>query len=352
MILKIKTQLFFCTAAMLLLFCSCNGNKKEDTNKDLLINVSEVTSAQLENNKEFSFISKPIRSSQLSFRVGGPLEKLNVYPGNYYKKGEVIARIDPRDFIIRKQKAEAVYQRAKAEYERIKILFEQDNVSASAYEKANSEYMSSKMAYESASNELNDTKLIAPFSGYVGEVFLEEYVDVKASTPVLEFVDISKLKIEAYITEELAFSKKKLNNVELIFNSIKDKTYSAKVIDISKSTTKNNLSYMLTALVPNLDNSLLSGMSGKIKLDNNSSSKKIIISQLALCHDSSNGDYVWVVDPSSSKVTRRNVKIGSLLPSDMLIIEQGLEEGEILASSNLRFLSNDTQVSYEQNINL
>ena len=34
----------------------------------------------------------------LSFRVGGPLIELNVEEGDKVKKGQLLARIDPRDF--------------------------------------------------------------------------------------------------------------------------------------------------------------------------------------------------------------------------------------------------------------
>ena len=77
---------------------------------------------------------------------------------------------------------EAQYNQAKAEYERIEVLYRKNNVSASTFEKAKAEYISAKTAYETAMNELNDTRLVAPFDGYVGEVYIEEFQDVKASS--------------------------------------------------------------------------------------------------------------------------------------------------------------------------
>ena len=126
-----------------------------------------------------------------------------MYAGNYYKRGEVIAEIDPRDFRIRKERSEALYNQAKAEFERIKVLYGKKNVSASAFEKAKADYVSAKTAYETAVNELNDTRLIAPFDGYVGQVYIEEFQDVKASQPVISFVDLGQLKLEAYVTRRL-----------------------------------------------------------------------------------------------------------------------------------------------------
>lgn len=110
----------------------------------------------------------PFRTSELSFRVGGPISNFEVYAGNYYRKGEVIATIDDRDFLIRKEQTQAVYDQAKAEFERIGALYEKNNISASTYEKTKAEYTSAKTAFQTAANELNDTRLVAPFDGYVG----------------------------------------------------------------------------------------------------------------------------------------------------------------------------------------
>ena len=189
---------------ILLCFCmmlfSCKDAEQKDRQQGMVVRVTQAVKPSEGDQKEFSFISKPFRTSELSFRVGGPIKRFEVYAGTYYKRGEVIAEIDPRDFRIRKERMEAQYNQAKAEYERIEVLYRKNNVSASTFEKAKAEYISAKTAYETAMNELNDTRLVAPFDGYVGEVYIEEFQDVKASQPVISFVDLGQLKLEAYVT--------------------------------------------------------------------------------------------------------------------------------------------------------
>ena len=88
--------------------------------------------------KNSLFIARPFRTSELSFRVGGPIDRFDVYAGNRYQQGSIIAEIDPRDFRIRKERAEAIYHQAKAEFERIQKLYDKGNISASTYEKSKS----------------------------------------------------------------------------------------------------------------------------------------------------------------------------------------------------------------------
>lgn len=126
-----------------------------------------------------------LRTSELLFRVGGSIDRFEVYAGNYYPQGSVIVEIDPRDFRIRKERTEAVYTQMRTEFERIQKLYEKNNISSSQYEKTRADYIAVKTAFATASNELEDSRLIAPFNGYVSEVYIEKLQDVRAAQPVL-----------------------------------------------------------------------------------------------------------------------------------------------------------------------
>ena len=200
------------------LFTSCAGGGDEKK-QDFIINTTKAVSVSGIANKEFSFIAQPFRTSELSFRVGGPIDRFDVYAGNHYKQGSIIAEIDPRDFRIRRERAEAVYQQAKAEFGRIQKLHDMGNISASAYEKAKADYTTAKAAFNTAAYELEDTRLIAPFNGYVGEVYIEKFQDVKATQPVISFIDIDRLKIEVYVTQDIAYAAQSLDSIQIRFDA-------------------------------------------------------------------------------------------------------------------------------------
>lgn len=338
-------KVFFMMLGAVCVLSSCSNGKSSQAPA---LSVKTVQTASLVggDSKEFSFIAQPFRTSELSFRVGGPIKGFDVYAGNRYGKGGLIAQIDPRDFLIRKERSEAVYNQAKAEFERIQTLYEKNNVSASMYEKAKAEYTIAKTAFETAANELKDTKLVAPFNGYVGEVYIEKYQDVKPTQPVLSFIDLDQLKIEIYVTQEIAYAAQSLDSVQIRFDTCPDQTYKARIQEVSKGTTKNNLSYLLTALLPNPDGKLLAGMSGKAVLEIQPTQLSgVSIPQSALCHRPAEGDYVWVVEKGSSQVKRRNVKVGDLLPNGRVAVIEGLDEDETIATSGLRFLSDGMEIT-------
>ena len=65
-----KVLLFMCA---LTLTVSCAAPKHEKKSENIIVNVATATNMASVNQKEFSFISKPFRTSDLSFRVGGPI---------------------------------------------------------------------------------------------------------------------------------------------------------------------------------------------------------------------------------------------------------------------------------------
>ena len=301
--------------AALLSSCAAEGNDKK---QDLIVKTTQAVPVSHQGDKEFSFIARPFRTSELSFRVGGPIDRFDVYAGNRYQQGSIIAEIDPRDFRIRKERAEAIYHQAKAEFERIQKLYGKGNVSASTYEKAKADYITAKTTFNTASYELEDTHLIAPFNGYVGEVYIEKFQDVKATQPIISFIDIDQLKLEIYVTQDIARAAQALDTIQVRFDAQPDKVYNAKIMEISKGTTRNNLSYLLTALLPNKEGKLLA-----------------------------EGDYLWVVNSKTQQVTKRKVKKGDLLPNGYVSITEGLYPDETVANSGLRFLSDGMKISVE-----
>ncbi|MGM9712541.1 MAG: efflux RND transporter periplasmic adaptor subunit [Prevotella sp.] len=332
-------------AIVLMLCLSCTG-KKPDTAEPVIVATSHPIAATQGGAEAFSFISQPWRTSELSFRVSGQIDRLEAYAGNSYRRGSIIAEIDSRDFRLRKEKAEATLRQMEAEFRRVEMLYKKENIPASMYEKTRADYIAAKTTYNEAVNNLNDTRLIAPFDGYIGDVYVERYQDVRAAQPVLSLIDISQLKMEIYITQDVARLAKRGGEVSLIFDTEPEKTYKARIVEVGKSTMEDNLSYCLTAMLPNNDGHLIAGMSGKAYLQQSSSKAAggVDIPLSALCHRPVDGDYVWTVDKTKSVVRKRKVESGQIQKDGMVRIVRGLSTDDLIATTGLRLLSDGMTV--------
>lgn len=175
----------------------------------------------------YTFISQPYRLSELSFRVGGPVHAFDVQQGQFFRKGQLIAAIDERDFVIQKQRTEALYRQAEVDYARISSLYAKDNISGMNYEQAKANYERTKADYEAAVNAWEDSRLYAPFDGYVQQAHIERYQDVKPSVPVVTFIDLSRIKVEAYVPEDMALQMRQKDSVACVvrFNALPDREF-------------------------------------------------------------------------------------------------------------------------------
>ena len=138
----------------------------------------------------------------------------------------------------------------------------------------------------------------------------------------------------------------KIKEVGVRFDVRSDAVYPAKVVEVSKSTTRNNLSFLLTALLPNKQGEWPAGISGKMLLDLPvaSPAPMVAVPQTALSHRPTEGDYVWTVDNTTGTVSKKKVVLGELLPNGKVEVKGGLQAGETVAVSKLRFLSEGTSV--------
>lgn len=206
--------------------CACSRTPQEQTSfprvKVVHAEVMEAPSLRC-----YTFISQPYRLSELSFRVGGLVHAFDVQQGQFFRKGQLIAAIDERDFVIQKQRTEALYRQAEVDYARISSLYAKDNISGMNYEQAKANYERTKADYEAAVNAWEDSRLYAPFDGYVQQAHIERYQDVKPSVPVVTFIDLSRIKVEAYVPEDMALQMRQKDSVACVvrFNTLPDREF-------------------------------------------------------------------------------------------------------------------------------
>lgn len=344
---------FLC--GVLCMMVSCGNAPEKETGKQA-VKVAHAQVVLKENERSYTFLSEPYRTTDLSFRVGGPVVTFEVQNGQFFRKGELIAAIDDRDFIIRKQRAEALFRQAEADYTRIANLYEKGNISGTNYEKAKADYERAKADFNTASNELNDTRLLAPFDGYVQKVNIDKYQDVSPSFPVVTLIDLSKIKAEVYIPEDLAVGLRAGGLKEwsdIRFKAMGDRSFRPDEVYVTQSTSENNISYLYTAILNNKDNSLFGGMAGTLSLrfptttttDNGlPSCTPVAIPQTAVCHNPEMGAYVWRVG-EDNRVSKTKVEIGSLMAGNRVEVLSGLASGDKVAVTRLSYLSEHEEVA-------
>ncbi len=100
-------------------------NKKSSHGKEAIKPVKPVKSIVVEKNetmgkRSFPALIKVAKEADLAFRVGGPIKEFNAVVGQKFSKGEIIAKIDERDFKIQILRLNAALEGASASLKAMK----------------------------------------------------------------------------------------------------------------------------------------------------------------------------------------------------------------------------------------
>ena len=130
-----------CLLTVFALLTSSCGKEEEVTEE--VVRPAKIMTIAFQGDVSVRRLPGKVRASQrvdLAFKVSGPLIELPIEEGQDVKKGEVIARILPRDFKTNLAKAKARALEAEQQYKRYKDLYIKKQVPKADFDRYKSEY--------------------------------------------------------------------------------------------------------------------------------------------------------------------------------------------------------------------
>jgi membrane fusion protein, multidrug efflux system len=320
----------------LLAGCSSESSEKPEP---LIRSVKVVAVSNNARAKTFSYtgVIKENSNTKVSFRVGGPLVQLNVKQGDFVKKGQLIASIDSRDYELNVAASKAQFEQAESEYERYQKLFDLKKLPANTLEKLKLAYEMNSTAFENAKNQLKDTKLFAPVSGYVFEKMAENHETIGPGQTILSIIDNDDLEVVIFAPES---NLKKLSNDLEVTCSVKNAGLSTVPLvlkSLSEKAGENQMFEIKFSFAVPMEN-VKPGMSAEVnikcKMDESGS---FYIPIEAVFHQDGT-DYVWVFSEPGGKVSKRKIEIGPLADQGMIQVRSGLGSNDKIVSAGIHFL--------------
>lgn len=281
--------------------------------------------------------------TSLSFRVGGPIENITVEPGDYVKAGDVIATIDQRDYMIQLRDFEAQLEQTKAEYERYKEIYEDGKLPENTFDKIKSGYLRIEAATDNARNQLNDTKLISPVSGYVYEKYAENHQTTGVGNPVVSIVDVSKLEVVIAVPEN------QLNTIKQIdygYLSVDNANIREKQVELSRVSEKSRQDglYEVRFSFQNHDEYMVNpGMSADLSIQYSRNKSSQFVAASALFHQASD-TFVWKYSPSKKVVSKCKVKVKNIVNDGQVEVISGISSGDMIVTAGVHNISDGQKV--------
>lgn len=281
----------------------------------------------------------------LAFRISGPITKINVREGRFVRKGEVVAEMDARDYTLQLSAAEAEYNRIKAEAGRIIQLHEKQSVPDNDFDKAVTGLRQVTAQYDAAKNALADTKLTAPFDGYIQKRYFDKAEVISAGTPVFTMISADLPEVEINISANEFINRDKFSSYNCRFDVFPGQVFPLELISVNEKANVSQLYGVRFRLTPGHVQKMPSpGMSAMVTIQYKPEENQNISIPTTAIRDAKNGTMVWVYEEVSQTVKERKVTVAQILGNGRVIISQGLEVGETVVTAGIHALSEGQQV--------
>ncbi|GAB6096756.1 efflux RND transporter periplasmic adaptor subunit [Desulfatiferula olefinivorans] len=306
----------------------------------------------------FSGAVSPMQEVAMAFEVPGKLVELTVTEGQQVAAGQVLARLDDRDYRLAFDSKKAVYDTAAKDYDRAGALLKNQVISRKQYDDIRRNADVAEADMKSARKKLEDTVMTAPFNGRVARRLMDNFQNVQAKQTVMIFQDDKRLKLRVDVPEKdltLAEETRTVEEANRLFSPMislsayPNRSFPAAFYEVSTSADPATRTFALTlSFSPPGDIVILPGMTARVTIRKqvpaDTAKKDLFLPAQAVFSDEKGRPCVWVVHPEAMTVSRRSVQVANMIGSDIMILD-GLSDGEIVAVSGVHQLREGMAVS-------
>jgi RND family efflux transporter MFP subunit len=312
---------------------------------------------------EYSGVVKAARNVEMSFEVPGRILEFPVVEGQRVQFGTLLARLDARDFVARRDAAAAETNAAEADYIRYQELYAADAVSLQELEVRRRNFEVAAANSRTAEKSVADTYLRAPFTGQVALTIVDDLEQVQARQPILVFHDDSGLEVEVNIPETDAIrGAVYLSNPDAMarlsptvqISSLPDRSFEARLSEFATTADPITRTFAATfTFAPPEDGSIRPGMTASLVIEQDDDAPPgaaggvaggaALIPVGAVLGDSEGSAFVWRVDRSSMTVTRAGVEVGAVT-GDQIQLLSGLSPADLIVTTGVNNLRDGMQV--------
>ena len=243
--------------------------------------IDGTTAATAINKVSFNgtLIVPPQNFASVTMLMGGIIRSVNLLPGNYVKKGTLLATLDNPDFISLQQtflESQAQTEYLKSEYNRQLVLSKEEVASVKKMEQSKADYLSMKSKMEAAAAQLSllgistqsllkngitpALEIKAPVNGYIGKVKVNMGKYLNEGDILCEIINKQETLLRLTTYEKDLKDIRLGAKVWFRVNGMGTKTFEAKLISIGQEVDETSRSLEVFAKVISEDPNFRPGM--------------------------------------------------------------------------------------------
>lgn len=302
----------------------------------------------------FSASLEPFWVADISSKVDGRIDVLNVNEGDIVSEGTIIATLDTIELQAQVVQAEgnllstqANLEQAELELRRTQSLAKQGAISQQSLDNARTKRDLYAGQVRSAVGNLNllqarldNANIYAPRDGVVVKRYLQSGVYTKAGTAIISLADVTSLLAKATVGEaqiaQLVVGTKVNVNVDAL-----GKEFTGVITRISPTASLPSRTFMAEITIPNDEGILKPGMFAKVGVPGQMRLGAIAVPEKALVLREDQKTVYIVTDDNT--VRQRVIKIG-FVGNGWAEVLEGLQEGEQIVTAGQNKLKDGSAI--------
>lgn len=226
------------------------------------------------------------RRTRLTAEVAGRVAAVPVRESDRVGAGAVVVALDPVDYELALQEAEARKARVEADY-RERILFDESLAPDVRTERDRAARIRSgldeaELALRKARLDLERTRVRTPFAGRVASLSVVEGQLVRQGEELMTLVDVDPVRVQVQVLEgELAHLSPGAR-ARVRFSAFSDREFTGTVETINPLVDDQTRTARVTILVPNPDGRVLPGMYARVEVEAQRVPDRILVPRSAI----------------------------------------------------------------------
>jgi RND family efflux transporter MFP subunit len=331
--------------SVLVLFASCSPGKKPESKMDS-VSVAIGKVHRVECNQTI-FVSgsvvSPEAPSTLTFLVSGKVIFVGPREGDYVRKGQRIAAIDPLDYRLgvaaaaaQLEQARVGQRRAEEEYGRMKSLYDAKSLAPNDFEKfkagldgSGEQVRQATANHHLAEKHLSDTTLVAPLDGFIDLRGIEPGETASPGRPVFRIVRLNPIEVNVGVPETDLHRVRVGQKVVVTLPALPGQTFEGTIRLINVSADPSTRTYTARISLPNPKQILKIGMVAEAKIAGDRKIPMMTVPGEAIVRDAQGATIVFGYFPDQQRVYSKRVKAGALCDTEVEI-KEGLAGNELI----------------------
>ncbi len=283
-------------------------------------------------------------ASSLSFPVQGHVEQIDVREGERVTAGTELASLDTRNLQSIHEGALASLHQAEDAMKRLQLLYDNQSLPEIQYVEAQTKLQQAQSLEQVARKNLEDSRLIAPFSGIIGRRQVEAGENVMPGQPVLSLLKTGTVKVRVPVPENEIAAVGPGTRARITVAALNNQTFEGRIAEKGIEADPVAHTYEVRIPLNNASGSLMPGMVCRVELLRDEAQPAIVLPNRAVQLTETGERFVWKVQ--QGKALRTPVQTGALSDAG-LIITSGLSEGDQVICEGYQKVSEGMQVDVE-----